>query len=76
MLSKLKAIVPENLILLAKKTPKIPVGIVCANHKASIESAKEACDMDIINPIFHICIEYNYGTHKYKSIKYYFNYIS
>ena len=52
MLSKLKAIVPENLILLAKKTPKIPVGIVCANHKASIESAKEACDMNIINPIF------------------------
>ena len=52
MLSKLKAIVPENLILLAKKTPKIPVGIVCANHKASIESAKVACDMDIINPIF------------------------
>ena len=52
MLSKLKAIVPENLILLAKKTPKIPVGIVCANHKASIESAKAACDMDIINPIF------------------------
>ena len=52
MLSKLKAIVPENLISLAKKTPKIPVGIVCANHKASIESAKEACDMDIINPIF------------------------
>ena len=52
MLSKLKAIVPENLILLAKKTPKIPVGIVCANHKASIESAKEACDINIINPIF------------------------
>ena len=52
MLSKLKAIVPENLILLAKKTPNIPVGIVCANHQASIESAKEACDMNIINPIF------------------------
>jgi len=52
MLSKLKAIVPENLISLAKNTPKIPVGIVCANHTASIESAKDACDMDLINPIF------------------------
>ena len=52
MLSKLKAIVPENLISLAKNTPKIPVGIVCANHTASIESAKDACDMDLTNPIF------------------------
>ena len=52
MLSKLKAIVPENLILLAKKTPNIPVGIVCANHSASIESAKEACDINLIDPIF------------------------
>ena len=52
MLSKLKAIVPENLISLAKKTPKIPVAIVCADHSSSIESTKEACDMDLINPIF------------------------
>jgi len=52
MLSKLKAIVPESLISLAKKTPKIPVGIVCANHSASIESAKEACDINLIDPIF------------------------
>ncbi len=52
MLSKLKAIVPENLISLAKKTPKIPVAIVCANHSSSIESTKEACDMDLIDPIF------------------------
>ena len=52
MLSKLKAIVPENLISLAKKTPKIPVAIVCADHSSSIESAKEACDMDLIDPIF------------------------
>ena len=52
MLSKLKAIVPESLISLAKKTPKIPVGIVCANHPASIESAKEACDINLIDPIF------------------------
>ena len=52
MLSKLKAIVPENLISLAKKTPKIPVGIVCANQASSIQSAKDACDLDLINPIF------------------------
>ena len=52
MLSKLKAIVPENLLSLAKKTPKISVGIVCANHTASIESAKEACDINLIDPIF------------------------
>ena len=52
MLSKLKAIVPENLLSLAKKTPKIPVAIVCANHSSSIESTKEACDMDLIDPIF------------------------
>jgi len=52
MLSKLKAIVPENLISLAKKTPKIPVAIVCANHSSSIESAKEACDLNLINPTF------------------------
>ncbi len=52
MLSKLKAIVPQSLISLAKKTPKISVGIVCANHSASIESAKEACDINLIDPIF------------------------
>ena len=52
MLSKLKAIVPNNLLALAKKTPKIPVAIVCANHSSTIESAKEACDMSLIDPIF------------------------
>ena len=52
MLTKLKAIVPENLISLAKKTSKIPAAIVCANHSSSIESAKEACCMDLIEPIF------------------------
>ena len=51
MLSKLKAIVPNNLLALAKKTPKIPVAIVCANHSSTIESAKEACDMDLFDPI-------------------------
>ncbi len=52
MLSKIKAIVPESLISLAKKTPKIPVAIVCANHSSTIESAKAAIDMNLIDPIF------------------------
>ncbi len=52
MLSNLKAIVPENLISLAKKTPKISVGIVSADHYPVIESAKEAYDLNLIDPIF------------------------
>ena len=52
MLSKSKAKAPKSLISLAKKTPKIPVAIICANHSASINSAKEASNMDLIDPIF------------------------
>ena len=52
MLSNIKAIVPENLIQLAKKTPKVPVAIVCAQQESVIESAKQACDLNLINPIF------------------------
>ena len=52
MLSTIKAIVPENLIFLAQKTPKIPVAIVCAHHASAIESAKQACDSNLIEPIF------------------------
>ena len=52
MLSTIKAIVPENLIFLAQKTPKIPVAIVCAHHASAIESAKQACDLNLIEPIF------------------------
>ena len=52
MLSTIKAIVPENLIFLAQKTPKIPVVIVCAHHASAIESAKQACDLNLIEPIF------------------------
>ena len=52
MLSTIKAIVPENLIFLAQKTPKIPVAIVCAHHASTIESAKQACDLNLIEPIF------------------------
>jgi len=52
MLSNTKAIVPENLIFLAQKTPNIPVAIVCAHHESSMESAKQASDLDLIVPIF------------------------
>ena len=52
MLSSIKAVVPKNLIFLAQKTPNIPVAIVCAHHKTSMESSKQACDLGLINPIF------------------------
>lgn len=52
MLSNNKAIVPENLILLAKKTPNMPVAIVCAHHESSMDSSKQACQLGLIDPIF------------------------
>ena len=52
MLSNIKAIVPENLIFLAKKTPNIPAAIICAHHKSSMDSSKQACDLGLIDPIF------------------------
>ena len=52
MLSEKKAIVPENLISLAKTTPHVPVGIVCAHQSSAIESAKTAYNLNLILPIF------------------------
>jgi len=52
MLSTIKAIVPENLIFLAQKTPKIPVAIVSAHHASSMESAKKATELSLIDPTF------------------------
>jgi len=52
MLSNTKAIVPENLIFLAQKTPNIPAAIVCAHHTSSMESAKQASNLNLIDPIF------------------------
>ena len=52
MLSNIKAIVPENLIFLAKKTPNMPVAIICAHHESSMDSAKQACELNLIEPIF------------------------
>jgi len=52
MLNQNKIIVPENLINLAKKTPYIPAGIVCAHHLPSMRAAKQAVDLELINPTF------------------------
>ena len=52
MLSNKKIDVPRNLIKIAKKTPFIPAGIVCAHHRLSMESAKLAHELELINPIF------------------------
>ena len=52
MLSQNKATVPENLISLAKKTSQMPVGIVSAHQEAAMESAKQAFELNLIQPIF------------------------
>ena len=44
MLSNIKAIVPENLIQLAKKTPKVPVAIVCAPQESCLLTPTDAAD--------------------------------
>ena len=61
MLSKNITTVPENLILLAKKTTSVPVGVVCAHQASAIESAKQAYELDLIQPIF---IGDKYGIQK------------
>jgi len=52
MLTKKQAKIPQNLISLAKKTPDIHAGIICADHESSIESAKKAVELNLIKPIF------------------------
>ena len=52
MLTNKEAQIPKNLVSLAKKTPNITAGIVCANHDSSIESAKKAVELNLIKPIF------------------------
>ena len=52
MLNNNKVIAPENLIYLAKKTESIPVGIVCAHQTSVMESAKKACELNLIMPFF------------------------
>ena len=43
---------PENLISIAKKKSKTSVAIVCAHEFSALQSAKEAYELDLINPIF------------------------
>jgi phosphate acetyltransferase len=52
MLTKKEALIPNNLISLAIKTPDIPAGIVCADHNSSMDSAKKAVELNLIKPIF------------------------
>ena len=52
MLTSKDAIIPTNLVSLAKKTPAVASGIVCADHDTSMESAKKAFELNLIMPIF------------------------
>ena len=52
MLTSKDAIIPKNLVSLAKKTPAVASGIVCADHDTSMESAKKAFELNLIMPIF------------------------
>ena len=52
MLSKKEIICPENLLKIAKTKGPVKVVIVNAGKSVSIESAKQAVDEGLINPIF------------------------
>ena len=52
MLQSKEAQIPNNLISLAKKTPNLSAGIICANHDSSMESAKKSVELSLIKPIF------------------------
>ena len=52
MLTSKDAIIPSNLVSLAKNTPAVASGIVCADHDTSMESAKKAFELNLIKPIF------------------------
>ena len=52
MLSKKEIICPENLLKIAKTKGPIKVVIVNAGKSVSIESAKQAVDEGLINPVF------------------------
>ena len=76
MLTKKEAKIPDNLIAVAKKTPGMTAGIVCANHDSSMESAKKAVELNLIKPVFigdKIAIEekaekFNWNISKYEII--------
>ena len=52
MLTKKEAKIPDNLIAVAKKTPGMTAGLVCADHDSSMDSAKKSAELDLIKPIF------------------------
>jgi phosphate acetyltransferase len=52
MLQSKEAQIPNNLISLAKKTPNLSAGIICANHHSSMESAMKSVELNLIKPIF------------------------
>ena len=52
MLTKKEAKIPNNLIAIAKKTPCMTAGIVCADHNTSMDSAKKSVELDLIKPVF------------------------
>ena len=52
MLTTKEAQIPNNLISLAKKTPNIAAGIICADHDSSMDSAKKSVELSLIKPIF------------------------
>ena len=52
MLTSKEAKIPNNLISVAKKTPGMTAGIVCADHDSSMDSAKKSAELDLIKPIF------------------------
>ena len=52
MLSKKEIVCPENLLKIAKTKGPVKVVIVNAGKSVSIESAKQAVDEGLIDPIF------------------------
>ena len=52
MLTSKEAKIPNNLISVAKKTPGMTAGIVCADHDSSMDSAKKSVELDLIKPYF------------------------
>ncbi len=52
MLINVENELPKNLISLAKKKRTTKIAIVCANQFAAMQSAKEAYDINLIDPIF------------------------
>ena len=63
---KKEAQIPNNLISVAKKTPGMTAGIVCADHESSMESAKKVIELDLIKPTFIVrnCITKTSLTHE------------